>query len=508
MDGFANMVLGEALTRVAPEPVLANRIRELNLALLCDYDQSVAGTIIDHVQGLIRYSAHNVVPINFRGRLPSRLALDRFDGVMLHYSLTACRDSDLAPAVRTALREFPGLKIAFVQDDYRFINSTVCALDDLGMHVLFGLAPDDIIDDIYAPSALPGMRRETLLAGYVPENLLHLDVPALRDRPIDIGYRARKLPAWLGSHGQEKWQIGAGVLEDADRYDLRCNISSEEGDRLYGERWIEFLTSCKAVLGTESGSSVCDFTGEIQAATEAHLVRDPSTSFEKLRDLYFKDADRRLMINVISPRCFEAAALRTLMILYEGKYSNRLEPWRHYVPLRKDHGNMEEVAAVLNDPVRAQAIVDRAYREVALNRDNGFEAMVSQVDRAIEATFQTKMRAVEPFYSKAELSRLDREMTRRARHRHRAQALHIGLHIAAVRALDRSLQLLPKVLRHWIRERFRRRFHDLKSMLRQMSASRVTEPPVTHRSAGLVEHDQLDLQRSSLMVASNDRSDR
>jgi hypothetical protein len=301
-----------------------------------------------------------------------------------------------------------------------------------------------------------------VLAGYVPENLLHLDVPPIRDRPIDIGYRARKLPAWLGAHGQEKWQIAAGVQKDADRYHLRCDLSWEERDRIYGDRWINFLTNCKAVLGTESGSSVCDFTGEIQAATEAHLVREPSTSFDTLRDLYFKDVDRCLTINVISPRCFEAAALRTLMILYEGNYSGRLEPWRHYVPLRKDHGNMQDVVAVLNDPVEAQQIADRAYREVALNRDNWFESMVKQVDRAIEATFAADMRATNPFYTKRELARLGRQMTRRARNRHRLEKLHIQVHVAAVRALDRLLGRLPEAPRQWIREGLRHGFHRLR----------------------------------------------
>ncbi len=436
---------------------------KLNMALLCDYNRGIASTIIDHIEGLVRYSGHNIIPINFRGQLPSNVDLERFDGVIIHYSLIACRDKYLAPAARAAIREFAGLKIAFVQDDYRFINDTVTALREMGIHLLLGLVPEDLIDEVYAPSALPGTRRETVLAGYVPDNLLHRNVPSIRDRPIDIGYRARKLPAWLGAHAQEKWQIAARVLRDADRYHLRCDISCDEDDRLYGDRWIAFLTRCKAVLGTESGASVCDFTGEIQAAVEAHVIKEPGTSFETLRDRYFKDVDGRLKINVISPRCFEAAALRTLMILYEGKYSGRLQPWRHYLPLKKDHSNMKDIVAVLNDPGKVQAIVDQAYEEVALNPENGFTAMVKQMDNAIAAMFEPDMRAATTFYNAEELSHLARQTTKQARKRHRVEQLQIRVHVALVRTLDALLGLLPNGLRHWIREGLRREFHRLRS---------------------------------------------
>ena len=59
------------------------------------------------------------------------------------------------------------------------------------------------------------------------------------------------------------------------------------------------------MLGVESGSSICDFTGEIQKNVENHLKKYPAATFEELRDLYFKGVDGRHSIQVISPRCFE-----------------------------------------------------------------------------------------------------------------------------------------------------------------------------------------------------------
>jgi hypothetical protein len=377
--------------------------RPLRILLLCDFPKETASTIIDHIFGLKEFSEHSITVVNSKGDSFVGIDFDRFDGIIIHYSLVAWMNSYIGPKTRAAIRRFSGLKVAFVQDDYRWINRTIDTLRDLGIHILFGLVPPEIIDQIYCPSKLPGVIRETVLTGYVPYDLTRQAVPLLKDRPLDVGYRARKVPAWLGSFGQEKWLIAERFERDADRHGISCNLSTREKDRVYGENWIKFLVDCKAVLGTESGASVCDFTGEIQRKVESHAAANPDATFEALRDLYFRNEDGRIILSVISPRCFEAAALRTLMILYEGKYSGRLQPWRHYVPLKKDHSNMAEVVEVLRDQERAQAIVDAAFSEVALNPDNSFAAMVRQVDRVINRVFREGMAAKKLHYSDAAL---------------------------------------------------------------------------------------------------------
>ena len=362
--------------------------RPLHILLLCHFEAGTASTIVAHIQAFPRYSQHRFYVLSNLGDLPDWLDLSRFDGIIVHYSLIACYDNFLSPDARRRIREFSGFKAAFVQDDYRWINDTVDALASMRITALFPLAGPDIIDLVYSPEKLPGVHRETVLTGYVPEELARRDVKPFAERPIDVGYRARKVPMWIGSHTLQKWQIADYFVADASRYGLKVDISYREEDRIYGEAWFQFISNCKAMLGTESGASVCDFTGDIQRNVEAHLKRHPDASFEELRDLYFKDVDGKIMMNVISPRTFEAACLRTLMILYDGYYSGILKPWRHYVPLRRDHSNMDEVVAILRDPVRAQHVIDTAYQEIALNPAYTFRAMVQRIDQVIAETFQ------------------------------------------------------------------------------------------------------------------------
>ena len=239
-------------------------------------------------------------------------------------------------------------------------------------------------------SSIRHVRRKTTLTGFVPEALLSLSVPEYADRPTDVGYRARRLFASLGAFAQEKWLIGERFKKTAEVYSLRCDIEHEEGRRLYGKRWISFIMNCKAVLGTESCVSFIDFDGTVMPKVDAYEQQHPDESAADIQAKFLGKWDGKIVIRVISPRCFEAAALRTLMILYPGSYSGILVPWRHYVPLERDHSNMDEVVAVLRDPARAKAIIDNAYKEIALNPTYSFRTMVEEFDQDLDKHARAK----------------------------------------------------------------------------------------------------------------------
>jgi hypothetical protein len=378
--------------------------RKLNVLLLCDQPEQVGATVHDHIDALVQHSGHAIWLLRILGNLPPDLDLDRFDAILLHYTLVLSSEMYLSRDARYRIARARAVKAVFIQDEYRFIDRSIAAFRELGVDVLFTCVPTPEIEKVYPQSTLPGVRKVNVLTGYVNPALVKRKSPRYLDRPIDVGYRGRKVPAWLGDLGQEKYRIGLRFLADAERYGLRCDIAYREEDRLYGDAWTEFLSHCKAVLGVESGSSVFDFTGDIQQATEAAVRSNPSVSYESLRDRYFAQHQHHIKLNQISPRCFEAAALRTLMVLYEGEYSGILKADRHYVALRKDHGNMDEVVAVLRDPARAEKIIEAAYQEVALNPAYSFHTHVQTVDDVIASEHARKGRPLVPRYTVPEFA--------------------------------------------------------------------------------------------------------
>ena len=71
------------------------------------------------------------------------------------------------------------------------------------------------------------MKRSTL-AAYIPNRLIALQAPSFEEGPIEILYRARVLPYWLGELAQEKKKCGLilSVLRNLsdDQYTLLAFI--------------------------------------------------------------------------------------------------------------------------------------------------------------------------------------------------------------------------------------------------------------------------------------------
>jgi hypothetical protein len=400
-----------------PSTVSSSKTPPLEVLLLCDRPTRVAETLHDHISTLVGYSRHHLRTLESFGNAFEALDFERFDVVVIHYSLVVSHDHYVSPKLRAKLRSSHAIKAVFIQDEYRHIDRTIESFREIGLDILFTCVPQPATEAVYSSASLPGVTKINVLTGYVSVPLLERAVPAFVDRRIDVGYRARKVPAWLGDLGQEKWTIGRKFLDDAQRYGLYCDIGYREEERLYGEAWIEFLTHCKATLGVESGSSVFDFTGAIQSAVDTDLRLASYISYAELKRRHFAAVDGLVDQRQISPRCFEAAALRTLMVLYRGRYSGLLEAWRHYVPLEKDHSNMNEVVSVLRDPIRAQAIIDTTYKEIACNPSNQFAAHTAVFDEAIEAVWIQRNKVPVARYSDAAFAAASKPDTKARRRR-------------------------------------------------------------------------------------------
>src|SRR5205814_6148693 len=137
----------------------------------------------------------------------------------------------------------------------------------------------------------------------------------LASRPLDIGYRGREVPYWLGRLGQEKTNIVNDFHRHIGNFPLRHDVSAKEEDRIYGPDWPRFIESCKTMLGTESGSSITDFDGGAEAQVRAYLQGRPDATFEEVHHAVLRPYEGNVVHSCISPRAFETAALGTAMVL-------------------------------------------------------------------------------------------------------------------------------------------------------------------------------------------------
>lgn len=352
-----------------------------------DATQTFTNTVLEHLQCLAALPNSTVYFCHARPDTTLPLPLSAFDCVIIHYSVRIAFEM-LSPSDAWHVQGFGGLKCLFIQDEYDHTETARRWIERLGLHVVFTCVPAEHHDQIYPSRRFPGVTFATNLTGYVPGLLDALPASRpLSDRPIAIGYRGRQLPFWYGELAREKWVIGQRMREVCDDRGVVVDIAWDERARIYGDAWYAFLGSCRATLGTESGSNVFDDEGKIRKAMARHLRRHPSASFEEVQATYLAGVEQPGLMNQVSPKIFEAIALRTALILFEGRYSGVVEPGRHYLPLKKDFSNVDEVLTSLADDQLIEAMTARAYDDVIASGRYSYEAFGAfvgdTIDRAV-----------------------------------------------------------------------------------------------------------------------------
>jgi phytoene dehydrogenase-like protein len=85
----------------------------------------------------------------------------------------------------------------------------------------------------------------------------------------------------------------------------------------------------------------------------------------------------------VSPRHFEAIMTKTCQILIEGRYNRVLEPEKHYIALKRDFSNLDEVLERLGDEQGIRSMVERAYEEIYLSGRYTYRSLAIDIETAL-----------------------------------------------------------------------------------------------------------------------------
>jgi hypothetical protein len=279
--------------------------------------------------------------------------------ILLHFSVFYDEMGRLSPEYLNFIeRNQASYLTAMFQDEQAYLEKRLEFCRDYGVDCVFTMFEQETAERIYGQQTAAS-EVVSALPGYVSDGLREVGARltiADRDRPVDIGYRGRKPPIEWGPEAQEKYEIAHEFARHAVGLELRLDIETDESKRMYGESWYRFMAACRATLGTESGT----------------VIRRPTAHGDEL-----------LPYRTISPRHLEAAAFRSCQILYEGRYSGALEPMTHYIPLRKDFSNFDEVIARFKDPDIRSELTANAYRDLIEDDRYSYKGFVAGFDRLL-----------------------------------------------------------------------------------------------------------------------------
>jgi hypothetical protein len=344
-----------------------------------------AATDMEHVEAFERYSRFGIQALNTDEPFPRRVAELDFELVIVHYTVPAGDFYYLTDDQLRWLKSSRAYKVVLNQDEDRYCGHRFWFIDEVGFDLVDTMLEPSEYDKVYG-SRTKASRIRTSLPGYVSEQTVAAG-ERLRtsdtERPIDIGYRGRRLPPVTGRASEEKYEIGRRFRELAGDSGLVLDIGLTEDTYLYGDDWPRFLARCRGMLGVESGVSVFDLDDRVMQQYEQLRERGVEPTWEDLTEAAAIEGN--VFYRTISPRHFEAAALRCCQILFEGRYSGVLEPMVHYIPLRKDFANFDEVVRLFRDPGLRRELTENAHRDLIASGAYSYRRYIESFDEDLIA---------------------------------------------------------------------------------------------------------------------------
>ena len=269
-------------------------------------------------------------------------------------------------------------KALFLGNEYKLMPEKMEFCDSLGVGLLVSQSSFPPIHELYRERL--GCSVIGMPNGGLDQSLFYPTIP-LTQRPTDIGFRAHESPLYLGH--DDKRRLAGYVLKHSTSYGLTVDISLDPNARYSEHGWADFLNRCKAQLGAEAGGNYFELTDKTRKLVNNHLGENPNTSWEEIFRVFFKHYQNPIDGRMIASRHIEAAGTKTVQILFEGHYNGYLEPDVHYIPLKNDFSNFDQVVQKFRDETYCRAIVENAY-ELAV-QELTYQKLIDKLYESLQA---------------------------------------------------------------------------------------------------------------------------
>lgn len=345
-----------------------------NILILYYYNQyPPRATHIDNLYSFRGYSSNRCYYLNVAiGKIPWYVKRFPWDLVIFH-DLFVCSRWSRELFIKNVekirfLINSDAVKVIIPQDEFLNMDLVCNFINEFGISYVFSVSPESEWHSIYHTVDFKKVRFHKVLTGYVDYKLVKtinkLTKEVGLERPIDVGYRTHPTSFWLGRHAMQKEIMGNVVLGRAKQKGLSVDISTRSEDTIPGNDWYRFLLRCKYQLGVEGGASILDWDGTFRKRTDEYLSQHPQASFEEVEKECFPGVDGSLKLYAISPRHFECCITRTCQVLIEGYYDGVLLPGKHYIELKRDYSNLEEVLDIIAEDELRGEITTRAWQDI------------------------------------------------------------------------------------------------------------------------------------------------
>lgn len=249
-----------------------------------------------------------------------------------------------------------GTLVVFIGNEYDLMAEKFTFLRATGADFVCSQLPFDVARWVYAdcrPTQILEMPHALNPRIYHPDTRIQ--------RSLDIGFSGDIYHYFVGDI--ERTALIHFFQQHSAEFGLVSEFCLDR--RMPRVEWARFLNGCKGTVGAESGSYYLDRQGQIIAKAKAYLKRYPRTTFVELFERFFRFPKTEYVSGKsISSRHFEPIGTKTCQLLLDGHYNGILRQNKHYISVKKDLSNIDEVIRRFKDEAYRTAMVERTYEYV------------------------------------------------------------------------------------------------------------------------------------------------
>lgn len=264
------------------------------------------------------------------------------------------------PFLQSALKWRKGKILFFIGDETKQVPERMALIKKLEVDFVASQLPLDVAQYQYSDCvttkaiSMPPALNPGVFKPVIPQS----------NRFIDIGVRAYEYPWYIGD--RERATMLQNFLSNPSviRKQLITDISFNPAKRFDRKGWARFLNSCKATISTEAGTSFLERDDHTRNSVNTYRKMKPTASFDEIYQRFFAEYQNPISGKCISSRHFEAIGCKTCQIMFPGRYNDILEGGQHYIELKRDLSNIDEVFEKFRDDQYRNDLIDRAYEYI------------------------------------------------------------------------------------------------------------------------------------------------
>ena len=333
-------------------------------------------TVKSFIECFKKFSNHIVFYHNACLVLPENFKKIKWDLVVFHTTFLITRYNQfLFKELTSKLSFFKNknfLKVAIPQDEGGGGEFLCKFLKNFRVTVVFTQLYEDKDIKIVYKDLVSSINFEKVLSGYTDNTEIKKFSNFSKNKSNDFIYRTFSAKSRNGSLGYKKILLGEFFLKQLKKNKFKYDISVNVKDTLFSTKWIKSVSNAKYTIGVEGGSSLYDPVYRLRDKCLEYEKKYPMSSFQQIEKNCFKGLDKKISGAVITPRMFEAAMAKTCMLLVEGKYNGILIKNVHYIPIKNDLSNIQDILKKLNEESRKK-ITERCYKDLIISQKYSYE---------------------------------------------------------------------------------------------------------------------------------------